>query len=43
MKVDHDKKELHFFICPDKAASNRTDEAMRNDDAASQTTSQGKR
>jgi len=42
MTVDHKNSQLHFYICPDKAARNRTEQAVRND-AASQSASQGKR
>jgi hypothetical protein len=28
MLVDHDKKELHFFICPDKMASSQASGAL---------------
>jgi len=30
MLIDHDKKELHFFICPDKSSSSKTDLAVRD-------------
>lgn len=26
--IDHDKKELHFFICPDESSAKRTDSVM---------------
>lgn len=32
MKIDHDTKELHYYICPDQSSSNRTNEAIGEND-----------